>query len=439
MMAELPMGLVLKSEASRTIKVIKELGRGGQGIVYMVDVDGKPMALKWYHENAIKDRPAFYRNLKNNIRMGAPASCFLWPQDSVVSKEHNTFGYIMDLRPSAYVGMPKFLLKQRFDSFQARANAMINIAHGFRLLHNLGYSYQDLNDGNFFINPHNGDVLICDNDNVSFPGYSTGILGKNRYMAPEIVLSQKLPDKATDRFSLALLLFELACKAHPLEGAGATPPCMTPSIEKRIYGSDPVFIYDPHNASNRPVRGVHVNAIRMWPELPTYLKDAFVRAFSANAMKYSPDTKGYAAPRIIEKEWLDILIQFRNSIIPCSCGNEVFVEDRQFVCKECKKKLPVASSIKIGNSYTPAYPGVKIYRMQLENCPDDQALDSVAEVVSVTGKRNDPTTFGIKNVSQEIWRCTTSTGQQRNLRPGELMPAKPGIKVAVGRAQFEIV
>ena len=30
-----------------------------------------------------------------------------------------------------------------------------------------GYSYQDLNDGNFFINPQSGDVLICDNDNVA--------------------------------------------------------------------------------------------------------------------------------------------------------------------------------------------------------------------------------------------------------------------------------
>ena len=29
-------------------KIIKELGRGGQGIVYLVDLGGKQMALKWY-------------------------------------------------------------------------------------------------------------------------------------------------------------------------------------------------------------------------------------------------------------------------------------------------------------------------------------------------------------------------------------------------------
>ena len=30
-----------------TAKIVKELGRGGQGIVYLVEVDGQQMALKW--------------------------------------------------------------------------------------------------------------------------------------------------------------------------------------------------------------------------------------------------------------------------------------------------------------------------------------------------------------------------------------------------------
>ena len=438
-MAELPIGAELKTDGFRKVKVIKELGRGGQGVVYQVTMDGKAKALKWYHESAIKDKKRFYDNLKNNVQIGSPASCFLWPQDSVVSKEYRSFGYIMDLRPSEYIGMPKFLLKQRFDSFQARANAMINIANGFRILHNQGFSYQDLNDGNFFINPHNGDVLICDNDNVSYPGYSTGVLGKSRYMAPEIVLGQKMPDKATDRFSLALLLFELACKAHPLEGAGATPPCMTPSIEKKIYGSNPVFIFDPTNATNRPIRGVHVNAIRMWPQLPDYLRNAFERAFSKDAMTYKPESKSYAAARIIERDWLVILIQFRNSIVPCSCKNEEFVSNGNFVCSSCGKRLPIASSIKTLRHTVPIYPSTKIMRIEIENCSDDQAITPIAEVVAAPSNKNDPTGFGVKNVSKDIWRCTTSTGQQRNLQPGEVMPAKPGIKVAVGKSQFEIV
>lgn len=439
-MAELPIGTELETNGFQKIKVERELGRGGQGIVYQVMMDSKPKALKWYYESTFKEnRKQFYENLEKNIRIGSPASIFLWPQDSVVSKEYRSFGYVMDLRPSEYIGMPKFLLKQKFDSFRARIDAMINIVNGFRILHNKGFSYQDLNDGNFFINPHNGDVLICDNDNVSYPGYSTGMLGKSRYMAPEIILGQKMPDKATDRFSLALLLFMLVCKAHPLEGAGATPPCMTPSIEKQIYGQNPVFIFDPADKSNHPIRGVHVNAINMWPELPDYLRSTFERAFSKEAMTYNPATRSYAAPRIIEKEWLSVLVQFRNSIVPCSCNNEEFINNSNFICSSCGKKLPLVSSIKTSYHTVPVYPGVKTMQIEMTNCSDDQAIIPIAEVIAAPGKQNDPYSFGIKNVSKEIWRCTTTTGQQRNLQPGEVMPAKPGIKVFTSKGSFELV
>ena len=38
------------------------------------------------------------------------------------------------------------------------------------------------------IHPETGDVLICDNDNVAPEGVTSGILGKARYMAPELSL-----------------------------------------------------------------------------------------------------------------------------------------------------------------------------------------------------------------------------------------------------------
>ena len=59
-----------------------------------------------------------------------------------------------------------------------------------------------------FINPSNGDVMICDNDNVMANNERSGILGKARYMAPEIVAGG-IPDKYSDRFSLSVILFML--------------------------------------------------------------------------------------------------------------------------------------------------------------------------------------------------------------------------------------
>lgn len=134
----------------------------------------------------------FYKNLENNISNGAPTDAFLWPK--AITKVYNDqFGYLMDVRPSGYEELTNFFVggrkqkQARFKSFYALCTAAINIIEAFRALHNNGYSYQDINNGNFFINPENGDVLICDNDNVSPFGTNLGIMGKQRWMAPKLL------------------------------------------------------------------------------------------------------------------------------------------------------------------------------------------------------------------------------------------------------------
>ena len=43
----------------------------------------------------------------------------------------------------------------------------IKLCTAFKKLHEMGYSYQDSNDGSFFIDPDTDDLLICDNDNAT--------------------------------------------------------------------------------------------------------------------------------------------------------------------------------------------------------------------------------------------------------------------------------
>lgn len=83
-----------------------------------------------------------------------------------------------------------------------------------------------MNDGSFFLDPQTGDLLICDNDNVTADKKNLGIIGKIRYMAPEIVRGDRdlktgkrqLPDVHSDRFSLAAILFMALCLGNPYEG-----------------------------------------------------------------------------------------------------------------------------------------------------------------------------------------------------------------------------
>ena len=58
-----------------------------------------------------------------------------------------------------------------------------------------------------FFDPDTGDVLICDNDNVSANGIdNSSVYGTPRFMAPEIVMGQAKPSRNTDLYSLAVLL-----------------------------------------------------------------------------------------------------------------------------------------------------------------------------------------------------------------------------------------
>ena len=62
-MVELKPGDNISLKGGTSAKVIKELGRGGQGIVYLVELGGTKMALKWYI-HAPSD--VFYKNLEEN-------------------------------------------------------------------------------------------------------------------------------------------------------------------------------------------------------------------------------------------------------------------------------------------------------------------------------------------------------------------------------------
>lgn len=191
-MIELKNGESVSLTNGSQAKVVKELGRGGQGIVYLVEVGGQKMALKWYFNNMGN---WFYSNLEENISKGAPSEAFLWPE-YLTTKQKGTYGYVMKLRPKDYYEFGQYLLaRAKFKSFEAMVNAAMKICEGFKALHLSGLSYQDLNDGNFFIHPETGDVLICDNDNVAPEGVTSGILGKARYMAPEVVTGKTMPNK----------------------------------------------------------------------------------------------------------------------------------------------------------------------------------------------------------------------------------------------------
>ncbi|MDR3303447.1 MAG: hypothetical protein LBS86_03455, partial [Treponema sp.] len=310
----------------------------------------------------------------------------------------------MDLRPPEYKDFTKFLLgKEGFAGVTPMVNAALHITAGFRELHLKGYSYQDLNDGNFFVNPKNGDVLICDNDNVSEYGKNSGIAGKARYMAPEIITKYVKPDMKTDRFSLSVVLFLLWTNNHPLEGKAAYPQNFVAKQEKKIYGENPVFIFDPEDNSNRPVQGMHKGAITRWPFLPAYLRDEFIKAFSK-------DLLANPGNRIIEQEWLRLFIRMQGEVYKCSCGEVYFADPvTPNPCPACGKQNSFPFTIKTYRYNLPVHQRTKLYTCHTEKDSEDFQTPTGEVAVKNGG-------FELKNVSNKHW-TVTEDGNSTPLAP----------------------
>ncbi len=438
-MAELKIGFRAGTIFNASFTVLEFIGGGGQGNVYKVDYNGKTMALKWYHKSTVdkmRNADEFYENLRANIEKGAPTDAFLWPEDLTVWID-GTFGYIMQFRAPGFEELTKFLIwdaksrrmKAQFASITARCNAAINIIEGFRALHNDGYSYQDLNNGNFFINPQTGAVLICDNDNVSERGVNFGIAGKQRYMAPEVVLGG-MPDKRSDRFSLAVILFRMLFIEHPLEGKYSTPPCMTPEYERKFYGSDPVFVLDPVDTRNAANNQLNTNTLRFWKIYPEYIRELFIQSFSKASMQPPYD-------RVIERTWLDAFVRLRSETAVCPhCGKETFITPKYTVsCMYCGGQLTCLNSIKFKRFEVPVYGGVKLYEGQVSSTDEDFHY-AVGEIVR---NRKNPDKLGLRNLTQDVWSVKLPDNTVKTVAPDGIMPIIQGFELTIGNSTGTVI
>jgi serine/threonine protein kinase len=431
-MTEFKEGYRINLQGGADAIVDKKLGQGGQGIVYSVKIDGKPYALKWY-TCKFKDKEAFRKNMEANITAGPPDDKFLWPR-FLTGEQEGSFGYVMDLRPAIFSEFSDILNKKvDFPSTELAIISALNIVNGFRSLHRKGLSYQDLNDGNFFINVHTGDVLICDNDNVTPDGKKNpgNIGGKPGYMAPEIVRGESTPASLTDCHSLAVILFKLFCRHDPLMGEQYVKSvCITEKREYELYGSSPVFIFDPNNDTNCPVTGVHPNPIHLWPTYPDFFREAFIKSF-AEGMK-NPDS------RLPENEWQKILVRLRDELLRCPvCKDDFFLnqhkEGKTIKC-HCKHTYSYPLRLKLDKYNVPLFPGVKLYACHTAHNDDYAAV--TGEIIM---NKNDPALWGIKNLSDDTWIMTPENGEEKNIDKGSVVPIASNLNIQFRETTGKII
>ena len=433
MEGQLKIGTTLTSESSVKYKIVSLIGAGGQGEVYDVKGNGHNYALKWYFKHtATSDQKAILDNL---ITKGSPDNSFLWPQDLIFNTPGEPFGYIMPLRPPNYKGIVDMMKRRAEPSFYALCRAAYNLAKGYEKLHAMGYSYRDISFGNAFFDPANGDILICDNDNVAANKVgNTAIYGTPRFMAPEIVVGKAKPSRNTDLFSLSVLLFYMFMMGHPLEGKlEATIKCMDIHAMHELYGSHPVFVFDTADKSNRPVRGYQDNVLIYWDLYPQAIRDLFTESF----------TVGLASPnkRVTEKRWMEAAANLMSCIVICpKCGAEVFFDDTKVsqnvahICWSCQNAVRMPASIVIGKSRVLLQKNAKLYSHHING---DYDMETV--VGSVGQNPNDPSLWGILNESKANWTYIKPDGIQVPVAVGKNAAIQKGVKISFGQqiGEFE--
>jgi eukaryotic-like serine/threonine-protein kinase len=146
------------------------LGKGGQGTVYLVEAPHGAQALKWY--NTLQATAEQCEAIRTLAQAGPPwgpvGRRFIWPLDLVTAPDTTQFGHLMpliDTQRFATLNEVQARLKPT-PSYPTLCEISAQTANSYRALHLRGYCYRDIAAGNLMFDPHTGDVLICDNDNI---------------------------------------------------------------------------------------------------------------------------------------------------------------------------------------------------------------------------------------------------------------------------------
>ena len=428
---------VRTDSSGSSCEVLKFLGGGGQGEVYAALAASKPVALKWYYPaSATKEQ---HSALETLCAMGAPSSKFLWPLELASAQGVADYGYIMPLREARYKSIVDMMKRRIEPSFRALVTVGLELSHSFLQLHARGLCYRDISFGNTFFDPDTGEVLICDNDNVTVDSRARGgVYGTPRFMAPEIVRGEAAPSSQTDLFSLSVLLFYLFMMHHPLEGKKELAiKCLDLPAMNKLYGTEPVFIFDPGDDSNAPDPAQQKNALVFWAIYPGFLRELFTKAF----------TEGLRDPlhgRVRESNWRAVMVRLRDSIIYCShCKSENFYDVEAHApaknihssCWSCKRQLHPPPRLRIARSEVMLNHDANLFPHHVD---DERKYDFTQPVATVARHPTEPNIWGLKNLSRQNWSVTNTRGEVKDVGPGRSVTLAMGTRINFGRAEGEI-
>jgi len=212
-------------------RLVRELGRGGMGVVYeAVDTGlGRKVALKTMIVNPLADpkdakldEERFLREAQLSAGLTKHPHIVGVYEAGVIQGKRFLAMELVDGKPmSDWWEDPDVTLKQEIEVLRAAALA---VHHA----HEQGIIHRDLKPANILVDgknePHITDFglakMVGENLSVSLTGAGM-VVGTPAYISPEQAQGLRSTDRRTDVYALGVILFEIATGRHPFQGLTA--------------------------------------------------------------------------------------------------------------------------------------------------------------------------------------------------------------------------
>jgi serine/threonine protein kinase len=234
------------------------------------------------------------------------------------------------------------------------------IARAVRRMHAAGLAHSDLSYKNILIDPVQGHACVIDVDGLVVPGkYPPDVVGTPDFIAPEVVMTshlakddpkRHLPNIATDRHALAVLIYMYLLYRHPLRGNKVHDLDDPQRDETLSMGEKALFVEHPTDRSNQ-VKVAQLKPSQLpWADpaqVPfevtgPYLKALFLQSFVTGL--HDPTKRPSA------NDWETALVKTIDLVQPChnsQCSQKWYIFDNTTkpICPFChtpyRGQLPV--------------------------------------------------------------------------------------------------
>lgn len=321
----------------------KEIGRGGQGIVWKTKdpniivkmkidkITGEPVT--------DEDEYVKYKAELDEVRiLDLPEYIHIAKPVSLLQKPY--CGYVMrlldDMKSIKYWIRPfdgtvnpiEFYIKS--GGLRHRLELLTNIAEIFTKLYSHSAVYADLSPNNIFASSDNNssEVWLIDADNMRYRYDVEKEIMTPGYGAPEVVKGG-INTLESDEYSFAILAHEILTLNSPFNGKLVTDSDSgwDDDVDNSVLAEEGElpWIYDPEDDSNRCITGISEQIV-----LNETIKSLFEKNFNEEG-RHNPLSR----PKM--RDWYTALKQAQDYTVKCKyCGNTFFMTKADANCPFCK-------------------------------------------------------------------------------------------------------